>query len=80
VVYVCFILSHVSSATLLHGAAVPLQVLTGLTPADISPLLCFGFYEPVYSKLDDSDFPSDSREKRGCCCWVGIAEHTLAML
>jgi hypothetical protein len=26
---------------------------------DISPLLCFHFWEPVYYKLDDSDFPSD---------------------
>ena len=25
---------------------------------DISPLLCFHFWEPVYYKLDDSDFPS----------------------
>jgi hypothetical protein len=27
----------------------------------------------TYYKVDDSDFPSDSREKRGH--WVGIAEH-----
>jgi hypothetical protein len=39
---------------------------------DISPLLCFHFWEPVYYKLDDSDFPSDSREKRGH--FVGISE------
>ena len=30
------------------------------------------FWEPVYYKLDDSDFPSDSREKRGH--FVGISE------
>jgi hypothetical protein len=38
---------------------------------DISPLLCFHFWEPVYYKLDDSDFPSD---------FVGISEsvgHTM---
>jgi hypothetical protein len=35
--------------------------------------LQFQWYGPVYYKVDDSDFPSDSREKRGQ--WVGIAEH-----
>jgi hypothetical protein len=30
------------------------------------------FWKPVYYKLDDSDFPSDSREKRGH--FVGISE------
>jgi hypothetical protein len=36
-------------------------------------LLYFRFNEPVYYKLDDSDFPSDTREGRGH--WVGVAEH-----
>jgi hypothetical protein len=39
---------------------------------DISPLSCFHFWEPVYYKFDDGDFPSDSREKRGH--FVGISE------
>jgi hypothetical protein len=39
---------------------------------DISPLLCFHFWEPVYYKFDDSDFPSDSLEKRGH--FVGISK------
>jgi hypothetical protein len=47
-------------------------VLTGSTN-DISPLLAFQWYEPVYYKIDDSDFPSDSCE--GCGCFVGILEH-----
>jgi hypothetical protein len=74
--YVCFLLNNTSSKVL-HGA-VPIQVLTGSTN-DISPLLQFRWYEPVYYKIDDSDFPydsdfpSDSREKRGQ--WVGIAEN-----
>jgi hypothetical protein len=38
-----------------------------------SQLLFFRWYEPVYYKVDNSDFPLDSHEKRGC--WVGIAEH-----
>jgi hypothetical protein len=68
--YVCFLLNNVSSGAM--GGAVPGQVLTG-SANDISPLLNFRFYDPVYYKVDDSDFPSDSREKRGR--WVGIAEH-----
>ena len=36
-------------------------------------ILRFYWWQPVYYKLDDSDFPSDTREKRGC--FVGIAEH-----
>jgi hypothetical protein len=35
-------------------------------------LLCFHFWEPVYYKVDDSDFPSDTHEKRGH--FVGISE------
>ena len=68
--YVCFILNNTSSDAL--NGAVPLQVLTGSTN-DISPLLFFQWYEPVYYKVDDSDFPSSSREQRGR--WIGVAEH-----
>jgi hypothetical protein len=50
---------------------IPIRMSTGSTN-DISPLLCFHFWEPVYYKFDDSDFPSDSREKRGH--FVGISE------
>ena len=67
--YVCFILNVTVSS---GGDYVPLQVATG-SMADISPLLRFRFMEPVYYKLDDSDFPSESREKRGY--FVGFAEH-----
>jgi hypothetical protein len=50
---------------------IPIRMSTGSTN-DISPLLCFHFWEPVYYKFDDSDFPSDLREKRGH--FVGISE------
>ena len=45
---------------------------TGST-ADISPFLRFRFCKPVYYKVDDSDFPSHSTEKRDL--WVGISKH-----
>jgi hypothetical protein len=50
---------------------IPIRMSTGSTN-DISPLLCFHFWEPVYYKFDDSDFLSDSREK--CGHFVGISK------
>jgi hypothetical protein len=59
--YVCFLLNNTWCEVV---DDIPICMSTGSTD-DISPLLCFHFWEPVYYKLDDSDFPSDSREKRG---------------
>ena len=36
-------------------------------------MLCFRFWEEVYYRHDDSDFPSDTREGHGH--FVGISEH-----
>ena len=68
--YVCFVLNHTAVGSL-HWRT-PIEKLTGSTP-DISSLLCFQFWEPVYYALDDSDFPSESTEKLGH--FVGISEH-----
>jgi hypothetical protein len=68
--YVCFVLNFTASAAL--NWRTPSEMLTGSTP-DISPLLRFTWWEPVYYKLDDSDFPSESRELLGR--FVGISEH-----
>ena len=67
--YVCFVLNHTAVGSL-HWRT-PIEKLTGSTP-DISSLLCFQFYKPVYYKLDDNDFPSESTEKLGR--FVGISE------
>ena len=69
--YVCYILNRLSSKVLDHKTL--LEVATGQHP-DISPLLQYSFYEPVYYRsYDDEGFPSESREKKGY--WVGIAEN-----
>ena len=68
--YVCFILNCTVCGAI--GNRVPYTVMTGRT-SDISPLLYFYFWEPVYYKEDDTSFPSTSPEKRGR--FVGIAEH-----
>jgi hypothetical protein len=70
--YVCFILNFTVSSALSGG--VPIQRATGSTNDTISPLvLRFQFWEPIYYKLDDSTFPSESSEKLGRI--IGIAEN-----
>jgi hypothetical protein len=44
--YVCFVLNFTASASL--NWRTPMEVLTGSTP-DISPLLSFEWWEPVYT-------------------------------
>ena len=72
--YICVVLNHLASPTL-QGIC-PVQALEGTTP-DISFLLHFSFYEPVYYKIDSSEpdlnFPSSSNEKKGY--WVGFADN-----
>ena len=68
--YVCYILNHISTASL--GGQVPLQVLYGVTP-DISIIVLYTFYQPVFYATHDQHFPSDSEERAGFC--VGFAEH-----
>ena len=63
--YICVVLNHLASPTL-QGIC-PVQALQGTTP-DISFMLHFSFYEPVYYRIDSSEpdlnFPSSSNEKR----------------
>ena len=70
--YVCVILNHMSSPAL-HDLS-PLQAQAGQTP-DISFLLHFSFWEPVYYKVNPnepfSNFPSTSNEEKGY--WLGFS-------
>ena len=68
--YACFVLNHTVNASI--GYAVPLTLLTGITQ-DISPLLQFEWYEPIYYREEETEFPSKSKESFGW--FVGIAEH-----
>ncbi|ACI65686.1 predicted protein [Phaeodactylum tricornutum CCAP 1055/1] len=69
VTYVCYVFNHLAHESL-HNRT-PLEVLTGSTP-DISVLLQFHFWEPVYYRLEDATFPSDGTEQTGR--FVGIAD------
>ena len=55
-IYVCFIFNHTHSDGI-NGK--PTTNATGSTDG-ISPLFRFRFWQPVYYKVDESDFPSDS--------------------
>ena len=72
--YICVVLHHLASPTL-QGIC-PAQALEGTTP-DISFMLHFSFYEPVYYRIDSSEpdlnFPSSSNEKKGY--WVDFADN-----
>ena len=72
--YICVVLNHLASPTL-QGIC-PVQALEGTTP-DISFMLHFSFYVPVYYRIDSSEpdlnFPSSSNEKKGY--WVGFADN-----
>ena len=77
--YICVVLNHLASPTL-QGIC-PVQALQGTTP-DVSFMLHFSFYEPVYYRIDSSEpdlnFPSSSNEKKGY--WVGFADNQGASL
>ena len=67
-IYVCYLLNHIA-CTALDGK-IPLLALTGITP-DISIILLFTFYQPVFYATYDQHFPSESEERAGY--WVGYA-------
>ena len=68
--YICFVQNHTAVDSL--GGRTPIEWLLGVTP-DISVLLQFQFWEPVYYMKYDEKFPSDSTELLGR--FVGISEN-----
>ena len=69
-IYVCYLLNHIP-CTALDGR-IPLLALTVITP-DISIILLFTFYQPVFYAIYDQNIPSESEERAGYC--VGFWEH-----
>ena len=68
-IYVALFLNLTYNWTL---SSIPLQAAEGATQ-DISLLLRFYWWEPIYFKIDDASFPSDSCEERGH--FVGISRN-----
>ena len=69
-IYVCYLLNHIACSAL--DGKILLLVLTGISP-DISIILLFTFYQPVFYATYDQHFPSESEERTGY--WVGFGEH-----
>ena len=67
---VCYLINHIACSAL--DGKIPLLALTGVAP-DISIILLFTFYQPVFYATYDQNFPSESEEKAGY--WVGFGEH-----
>ncbi|CAB9519554.1 Retrotransposon protein [Seminavis robusta] len=68
--YVATLQNHMAYEIL--GWRTPFEWLHGYTP-DISPLLQFEFYEPVYYQKYDAKFPQDSTECVGR--FIGVSEY-----
>ena len=69
-IYVCYILNHIACGAL--NGSIPLLVLYGITP-DISIMLLYTFYQPVFYATHDQHFPIESEETTAF--WVGFGEH-----
>jgi hypothetical protein len=67
--YVYFVLNNAFSKVI---QSTPLRQAYG-TDNDISPMLYFLFYKLVYYLVDETTFPSKSKELRGR--WVGVSEN-----
>ena len=69
-IHASYILNHLSCEAL--GGNVPLGMLYGVSP-DISILLLYTFYQPVFYASHNQSFPSASEER--AARWVGFGDH-----
>ena len=66
-IYVCYLLNHIACTAL--DCNIPISAIPGITP-DISILLLFTFYQPVFYATHDQQFPLESEER--AAYWVGF--------
>ena len=69
-IHASYILNHLSCEAL--DANVPLGMLYGVSP-DISILLLYTFYQPVFYATHNQSYPSASEER--AARWVGFGKH-----
>ena len=60
-IYVSYILNYIACGAL--NGSIPLLVLYGITP-DISIMLLYTFYQPVFYATHDQHFPSESQKEQ----------------
>ena len=72
--YVCYILNNSVDPHIGDGTLTPF-IMSNFEMSDISPILVFTFYQPVYVLLDEKEqhFPNKSKEVRGH--FAGISEN-----
>ena len=58
-IHVCYILNHIACTA--FSQSIPLLLLYGITP-DISIMLLYTFYQPVFYATHDQHCPSESEE------------------
>ena len=58
-IYACYILNHIVYGAL--NGSIPLLILYGITP-EISIMLLYTFYQPVFYATHDQCFPSETEE------------------
>ena len=68
-IFTCYILKHIACGTL--NGSIPLLDLYGITP-DISIMMIYTFYQPVFYANHDQHFQSESER---AAFWVGFGEH-----
>ena len=69
-IHASYILNHLSCEAL--AGNVPLGMLYGVSP-DISIILLYPFYQPVFYATHNQSYPSASEER--AARWVGFGEH-----
>ena len=69
-IHASYILNHLSCEAL--AGNVPLGMLYGISP-DISIILQYTFYQPVFYATHKQSYSSVSEER--AACWVGLGEH-----
>ena len=69
-IHASYILNHLSCEAL--GGNAPLGMLYGVSP-DISILLLYTFYQPVFYATHNQSYPCTSEER--AARWVGFGEH-----
>ena len=69
-IHASYILNQLSCEAL--DGNVPLGMLYGVSP-DISIILLYAFYQPVFYATHSQSYPSVSEDR--AACWVGCGEH-----
>ena len=72
--WACFLLNHSVEASVVSGLLTPLM-MSNFEMTDISPLLVFSFWQPVYVLKNEKEPTFPSKSTKVCGRFVRISEH-----